>query len=104
MEVPVQTLDALCDLWRDAPIGLLKIDVEGFEAEVFQGGAALLRSHRPRLIMFESLDQHLDPLVRKGLNDAGYGIFQLDESGNPDLRDTTGQNLFAVPEEELTRI
>jgi FkbM family methyltransferase len=103
-EVPVATLDSLCELWRNKPIGLLKIDVEGFEGEVFRGGAALLRSHRPGLIMFESLNQCLDPLIGKALSDAGYQVFQLDESGKPDLRNTSAQNLFAVPMEELISI
>ena len=81
MEVPVKTLEALCELWRNALIGLLIIDVEGFEREVFRGSAGLLRSQRPRLVMFESLNQQLDPMIGSLLNDAGYRVFQLDDSG-----------------------
>ena len=54
--------------------------------------------------MFESLNQYLDPLIGKALSDAEYQVFQLDESGKPDLRKTSAQNLFAVPVEELVSI
>jgi FkbM family methyltransferase len=102
IEVQVRTLDELHELWRDMRIGLLKIDVEGDEAEVFGGGVELLRSQRPRLVMFESLGRCVEPRIARLLNDAGYRIFQLDECGRPDSTRVSAQNLFAMPTEELT--
>eukprot|EP01063_Lacrimia_lanifica_P041948 TRINITY_DN9906_c0_g1_i1.p1 TRINITY_DN9906_c0_g1~~TRINITY_DN9906_c0_g1_i1.p1 ORF type:complete len:354 (+),score=136.14 TRINITY_DN9906_c0_g1_i1:60-1121(+) len=40
----------------------LKIDVEGYEAEVLEGGAAYIEQHRPKQIMFE-----LSPIKGKAL-------------------------------------
>lgn len=48
--VPMETLDRAVPPGR--PIHLVKIDVEGAELGVFQGGANLLRAHRP-VVVFE---------------------------------------------------
>jgi FkbM family methyltransferase len=99
-EVPLRPLDSFRDHWRDQSVGLLKIDVEGYELQVFRGGDAVLRKDRPRLIMFESLDGTLDKEIRNFLEERDYVVFQLDERGRPDLHGTSNQNLFAVPVEE----
>lgn len=44
--VPVQRLD---DVFRYERLRLLKVDVEGMEAEVLRGGAAVIAAHRPLL-------------------------------------------------------
>jgi FkbM family methyltransferase len=100
IKIPLRPLDAFRDLWRDRPVGLFKIDVEGYEAQVFRGGDAVLRKDRPRLIMFESLEETLDTDIRNFLQERDYVVFQLDEQGRPDLQGTSNQNLFAVPVEE----
>jgi FkbM family methyltransferase len=100
VEVQVKTLDEFQDVWRGMRIGFLKIDVEGYEAEVLSGSVKLLRSQRPRLVMFESLRGRVEPRIARLLDDEGYRIFQLDESGEPDFATTSAQNLFAVPREE----
>jgi len=61
--VPIEftTLDAECRRTGDAP-AVVKVDVEGAEAEVIRGAAALLRDVRPLLF----LELHLDVLERRG--------------------------------------
>lgn len=104
VEVLVKPLDALAGLWSDAPVGLLKIDVEGFEAAVFRGAAQMLRSRRPGLIMFESLEGRLSPEIVKVFTETNYRPFQLDSDGIPDLSRLTAQNLFAVPTERVIEL
>jgi hypothetical protein len=69
--VPLAPLDGYRDRWQDRPVGVLKIDVEGYE-EVFRGSDALLRRDRPRLIMFESLEGTLDAEIRQFLEERSY--------------------------------
>jgi len=98
--VSVVPLDDARIYWRGYRVGLLKIDVEGFEADVLAGARSTLRQDRPRLIMFESLADRLNDEVRAILQDAKFAIFQLDETGQPDFARSSAQNLFAVPKEE----
>lgn len=49
VNVPVTTLDE--DLAGAPPVALLKIDCEGFEYDVLQGAANIIRRHRPRLVL-----------------------------------------------------
>src|SRR6185295_15759230 len=48
-------LDSLLPHFSKREIGILKVDVEGYEREVFLGARQFLREARPRLVMFESL-------------------------------------------------
>lgn len=83
-EVDVTTLD---QLWRErinAPIGLLKIDVEGFEADVLEGAGWLLDNRLIESIVFEFSpkihairDLPADAPLRV-LKAHGYAIFTLD--------------------------
>ncbi|HET7694623.1 MAG TPA: FkbM family methyltransferase [Vicinamibacterales bacterium] len=59
--VPFTTVDDLCGTRALAP-AILKIDVEGAEAEVLRGARATLRAHRPAIC----LELHLDVLERRG--------------------------------------
>lgn len=104
VEVAVKPLDALGKFWKDAPIGLLKIDVEGFEAKVFRGAKQMLLTKRPRLIMFESLEGRLLPDIAAVFKETHYRTFQLDEDGRPDFLAVTAQNLFAIPAEQSAEI
>ena len=100
--VRVASLDSLLDLWRDLQIGLLKIDVEGFEAAVFRGATAFLQKISPKLVMFESLQGKLDNEIGDILRAIGYDIFQLDANGEPEFGRAEAQNLFAAPRGLLT--
>lgn len=102
--IEVTSLDAMVPQWRSREFGLLKVDVEGFEREVFAGAGLFLTEMRPRLIMFESLDQHIEPAVAASLSAARYRVFQLGPDGQPDFENATAQNLFAVPEEMVGQL
>jgi FkbM family methyltransferase len=99
--VPLVSLDDYRYLWAGRPVGLLKVDVEGYEHDVFQGCSALLREDRPRLIMFESLSGRLDARLATSFAEHNYAVFQLDERGAPDFVHCSEQNLFAVPKEVM---
>ena len=83
-EVEVTTLDRL---WRERindRIGLLKVDVEGFEADVFEGAAWLLDNRMIEAIVFEFSPRihairglPADAPLRV-LRAHGYAVFTLD--------------------------
>ncbi|MEP6937508.1 MAG: FkbM family methyltransferase [Chthoniobacterales bacterium] len=100
VEVPLIALDARRAQWNGRRVGLLKIDVEGYEREVFAGAQELLRHDRPRLVMFESLAGTVDTEIAAILRGARYDAFQLSDTGKPDFSTCTAQNVFAVPVEE----
>lgn len=85
-------------------VGLLKIDVEGFEREVFLGAKCFLQQARPRLVMFESLARHLDEEVGHVLRETGYLPFKLGGQGQPIAEPLDAQNLFATPKELFSAI
>jgi FkbM family methyltransferase len=58
VDVAVTTLDHVYPDGADAP-GVLKIDVESFEPEVLDGGAALIERHHPLLVL--EVLPHEDP-------------------------------------------
>ena len=99
--VSLASLDSLRPMWQDRHIGLLKIDVEGYEREVLQGSMELLQAERPSLIMFESLSAGVELQIVTLLRDCRYTIFQLDDKGCPDFEEQWAQNLFAIPVESL---
>jgi FkbM family methyltransferase len=103
-QVPIRSLDDLRSWWIGRSIGFLKIDVEGYEREVFAGARELLREDRPQLIMFESLRAAVEEEIAAVLTEARYRTFQLDDAGHPDFHEVSAQNLFAVPEENISTV
>lgn len=84
LDVPVVTLDALASERGIDRVGLLKIDVEGFEDEVLEGARDLLTAHRIDRVVFE-----FSPAFyrQRGLSETGpadrlvalgYRLFDLD--------------------------
>jgi FkbM family methyltransferase len=83
---PATTLDALADRFGVRPTHV-KIDVEGFEAEVLRGGRRLLSSDPPPLLF---LEMHTDLIRRRGADPAavveelaGLGYATFDLAGAP---------------------
>lgn len=93
MEVEATTLDALCgDLPR---LDLVKVDVEGWEARVLQGGLRTLRRWRPMVIFEVSPRRCEEPGVDQGealsiLEMCGYEFFVLN-----------GTNILRIGRREL---
>ena len=65
LRVPTTTIDALRSE-TSKPIGMIKIDVEGFEAEVLAGAPETLRRDRPLL----AVEIHHDYLRERGVSPA----------------------------------
>ena len=76
IEVETITLDSMTEVYG-AP-ALIKIDVEGHEAEVFAGGWSTLERHRPALL-FESFN--LSEEVAQRLREMGYGLLDAERAG-----------------------
>jgi FkbM family methyltransferase len=72
VQIRTETLD-------EYPATFAKVDVEGFEADVFRGGTHALRSHRLRDIVFEDFGQFPTPAARI-LLDYGYKLYRIDKS------------------------
>ena len=96
IEVDQVNLDGYCSHFKTKEIGLLKIDVEGYELNVFKGAREFLTYCHPKIIMFESLEGSIDKEIEQILNESGYLIFQLDGNGLKDFSRLTAQNIFAV--------
>lgn len=104
VEVPVIALDQLRQRWRGRRVGLLAIDVEGYELEVLSGATELLSRDRPRTIMFEALGGSVAPEISVLFDRVRYSVFQLGKDGQPDFENCSEQNLFAVPNEEVDSV
>lgn len=83
-KVKTMQLDTYCSIHNISQIDLLKVDVEGFELEVFTGASDLMKNQKIKKIIFE-----VNPLVSKNLGrqhdeafkfliDNGFLIYTLD--------------------------
>lgn len=102
------TLDAYAEANEFAEIAFLKVDVEGFEAAVFQGARRLLSEHRVALVYYEvcpgnSKNSGLDPeLPTRILAGYGYRLYRIAERGllrpvdQSEVNQTTLDNWVAV--------
>jgi len=108
--VPVTTLDRFADERGIERVGLLKVDVEGFEPEVLRGARGFLERRAVDLVLFEYSpafyrQRGLDPSTPLSLLDAaGYVVTDLD--GRPvdpaDLAAGSQRDLLATPGERVS--
>jgi hypothetical protein len=73
VSVPVETLD---DVVGERIVGLLKVDVEGYEFPLLKGAARALKEHRIRHIVFEDHEGSASDAA-KFLQSAGYKVFAI---------------------------
>ncbi len=102
--VPMATLDSLL-LGEERRVKLLKIDVEGYELPVLQGGERTLR--RTDCVYFESWEKHYNKygytcgdLIRQ-LNGWGFSVYKRVEAGElrevgPQYSSVVCENLVAL--------
>jgi len=62
--VSVRTLDEFVQENGIESIQFMKLDVEGFESEVFRGSYGVLETLRPNAILFEMNERSTDPLIQ----------------------------------------
>jgi len=80
VSVPVRPLASVADEFDFSHVRLLKIDVEGFEAPVFEGGRRWLEATPPAAVVFESNGRREDgepdpvPGILAGL---GYQLYTI---------------------------
>ncbi|WP_457767685.1 FkbM family methyltransferase [Cyanobium sp. ULC084] len=113
VSVPVECLSQIIAEEGIKAIRLIKIDVEGYESEVFQGGQHVLNQIRPEAILFELNERSArsvrdEPVIRI-LRESGYRFFSIPrcyfkmhlEHFNPDSSmQLIGHDLLAVAEGE----
>ncbi|MEV4111635.1 FkbM family methyltransferase [Nonomuraea sp. NPDC049695] len=58
LEVPIYTVDRVCELREISRVDFMKMDVEGFEPEVLKGAEWTIAQHRPTLLL-EIEERHL---------------------------------------------
>jgi FkbM family methyltransferase len=96
-EVPQERLDDL-DFLRGVPVAGIKIDVEGFEQYVFEGGRELLARARP-LVYVELVEPEARAAAFELFGDLGYthGVFDEDRIVEHVAGRHTQHNFFMVP-------
>lgn len=76
VDVPIRRLD---DELGEACVGVMKLDVEGYELEVLRGAPKALAEHRIRDIVFEEFGEAPTP-VSELLQSSGYEVYSLDQT------------------------
>jgi FkbM family methyltransferase len=105
VQVKVETLDSICERLGLGP-DLVKLDVEGYEAEALAGSTAMLARHRPILI----LEWHCAMLRRRGLDPvaalgpllAGGYVFEAYE--HPEIQAFTADRIAHLPASDIYRL
>lgn len=77
IQVRVETLDRLFP--HPTKIDLMKVDVEGFEMQVFSGAANLLKEKRVKHCVFEEHRPYPSDVTRC-FEDNGYSVFRLERA------------------------
>lgn len=111
VEVRLESLDTA--FGAAGEIGVLKLDVEGYELSVLRGAEGLLRGRRIRDVVFEEHDSYPTP-VTTFLEERGYTVFWLrpqllgpvvrsSREPAPPVREVETQNFVATLDPERVR-
>lgn len=80
IDVPVRRLDEIAESEGIDRVDFIKLDVEGFELYVLQGGAGLIARTRPKVLVLEENDPDpetgLSPAL-EALQELDYDLFRL---------------------------
>lgn len=88
INVQVTTLDRFLDINQIRQVAFLKIDVEGFEADVFRGAQRLLRECRCHAGLVELCPGNLSRVgasiddLLKVVEESGYSLFHIQNDGS----------------------
>jgi len=100
-EIELTTLDLFRSERKLPRVDLIKVDVEGAELTVLQGGDQLLDECRPKLIVETWEDSEQTLLLLEHIRRKAYSIFNLGENGSlaaaSDLRHTS-RDVFCIPQ------
>lgn len=84
-------------------ISFIKMDVEGYEYEVFLGAEQILRKHKPVILfeyspfLYKSIDEKLPATILNFLNNLGYSFYDVEH----DEVFTPSDDLFAFEQRDL---
>ena len=70
------TLDEFWTEYGQPPVHLLKVDVNGSEAEVLKGGSTLIQAHHPLLVISEPTVS-ANSEIKEFISSQGYSLFEL---------------------------
>jgi FkbM family methyltransferase len=79
IDIPVATLDEMYGGFNGTMA--MKIDVEGFEWEIFKGGRELLRRVKPDMVCEVLRRAPNIPQMQAFLEETGYNLFHITEAG-----------------------
>lgn len=104
LRTPITTLDGYASHARLQRIDVLKVDVEGAEKLVLEGGRGLLSDDttRPRLILIELFDQNLEPFgtsiaeIVDLMSGLGYRGFVLERGQRRNLVEDLYNKIYNV--------
>ena len=72
-EVEAETIDHLVETGALPPPSLIKIDVEGHEAQVLRGGLKTIQTHKP-IVLVDHNDDRTFQIVNELMTPLGYGV------------------------------
>ncbi len=110
VEVSVSTLDLVWERYEREPVGFIKIDTEGWDARILDGGRQVIRTCRPNLLVeFNRERMHNLGIAITGswqflVDELHYQCFRIDPAGCEHRLSTPGdwENLlFVAPSSEV---